>query len=107
MGTYSSYIAGLNHPRTRKAANKLRSGLELQTKREPDNPHDSNAIALQDQEGAMVGYIPAKHAQWLAARLDKERSTRVVVTKVRRKGFLWWQPIFADTEIRTGGEAEQ
>ncbi len=37
---------------------RLKLGDELELRREPDNPHDANAIAVYSQDGIKLGYVP-------------------------------------------------
>ncbi|PWG62323.1 HIRAN domain-containing protein [Sediminicurvatus halobius] len=106
MGNYSSYIAGIINKQRRKAASRLTSGSQLVAKREPDNPVDPNAVALYLGDHTMVGYIPARHASWLAERMDKGRSVFVQVKDVRLEGFFWNRRVFVDVTIKTGVDAE-
>jgi hypothetical protein len=36
----------------------LATGDELELRREPDNPHDSNAIEVYTRDGIKLGYVP-------------------------------------------------
>jgi hypothetical protein len=105
MGRYTTCIAGIIFRDRRRLVQSLKPGTILQTSREPDNPKDANAIRLLAPDGAQAGYIPAKQAAWLSERLDKNRSTTVVVTHVTTKGMLWWKRVYAGIEIRTGADA--
>lgn len=106
MGTYSSYVAGIIDKQRRKAASRLTPGAQVVAKREPDNPADPNAVALYLGGHTMVGYIPAKHAPWVAERMDKGRSVFVQVEDVRQQGFFWNRRVFVDLRIKTGADAE-
>ena len=44
---------------------------ELALVREPHNPYDPQAIAVQSPEGEMIGYIPREKNALLAARMDR------------------------------------
>ena len=37
---------------------RLAPGDELELRREPDNPHDTNAIEVYTQDGIKLGYVP-------------------------------------------------
>ncbi len=50
-------------------------GMPLELRRDPENPYDSNAIAVHRPDvpgtlGARLGHIPREHAAWLAPLLD-------------------------------------
>ena len=59
-------------PRRQDVAEKVCLGDQLQTQREADNPHDSNAVQLL-YDGQELGYVPARHAVWVAEILDNNR----------------------------------
>ncbi len=62
----------------------LAEGVALGWRREPENTHDSNAVALVlpgDPE-RMIGYIPARVAARLAPHLDRGCGLAVQVTGV-------------------------
>ena len=105
MGTYSSYIAGINHGDRMRYAKKLVPGTILRYSPE-DNPYDENAVALYDKDFNGLGYIPAKHAGWVRQRVDKERSLKIVVKAIRKEGFIFTRKCFVDIEIRTGADAD-
>jgi hypothetical protein len=55
-------IAGIGFiENLREADDSTSVGDKLQLKREPLNSHDSNAIAIYNKSGIMLGYIPKKH----------------------------------------------
>lgn len=89
MGAYSSYIAGLNHRpnSTRKALADARPNDELIPHRDPKNDHDENAILLE-WRGLFIGYVPARHAQWFAERLDSRRFATAYVVDVEVEGWF-------------------
>ena len=43
--------------------------------REPDNPHDPNAIKVQ-VAGHFLGYVPSKIARWVAPLIDEGKKLR-------------------------------
>lgn len=61
---------------------KLQIGEEVLLKREPGNPHDSNAIAVTNRERKVLGYLKREVSEWFAPILDKGRRYRCEV-KVR------------------------
>ena len=65
------FIAAGTHLAERKTlCSTMRSGQLLQLKREPENPYDPNALAIQTQDHQMCGYIAAKQAKWISPLLD-------------------------------------
>jgi hypothetical protein len=55
----------------RSIAANLRPGDALRLVREPDNPHDSRAVAVQTPLGAIAGYLYAAEAGLLSLLLDR------------------------------------
>jgi hypothetical protein len=58
-------------------------GKPLTLRRDPDNPHDPNAIAV-DAEGEQVGWVPREVAEELAPELDTGRPWSAVVLREQR-----------------------
>lgn len=46
-------------------------GETLTTEREPGNPHDPNAIRLENETFEKIGYLPRRVASWLAPLVDE------------------------------------
>jgi uncharacterized tellurite resistance protein B-like protein len=82
MGAYTCYLAGIGHrPRSaHKLLTAARKPCLLAARREPDNPHDSNAISLW-LSGEMVGYLPARQASWVAERIDGGNFAEIYLMK--------------------------
>lgn len=53
-----------------EALAKLRLSDSVFLKRQPDNEHDSNAIAVVGPDEAVLGYIPAVFAKEMAPLID-------------------------------------
>ena len=79
MGTYSARVAGLtmDHGRARAAAG-LYEGAAVRLEPEPDNPHDSNAIAVYAGP-AKIGYIARDNAAWMARAMRDGTAIRAIV----------------------------
>jgi hypothetical protein len=52
---------------------ELAPGTALTLEREPQNPHDPNAIRVSAASGRPAGYIPRTIAAWLAPLMDEEK----------------------------------
>lgn len=57
----------------------LGPGTALTLRREADNPHDPNAIAVHGPDGARLGYVPRRGNAGLAARMDAGAQVRAEV----------------------------
>lgn len=55
----------------------------LRLRREPDNAHDSNAIAVDSCRGVCIGYIGRDDALFLAPALDADRPHEAVIHELR------------------------
>ena len=52
------YVAGFQHHEGALVLSQLKTGDELTLEAQPDNPYDSQAIAIKGR-GEMLGYVPA------------------------------------------------
>ena len=62
----------------------LAPGRALTLRRDPDNAHDPNAIAVLDAGGGQAGWVPRELAAELAPRLDAGEAWKAVVLRERR-----------------------
>ncbi|MCC7083032.1 MAG: HIRAN domain-containing protein [Burkholderiales bacterium] len=78
----SSPLAGFRHYEAPNLWGEVRSGDELALVREPDNPHDRNAVRVE-WRSLKLGYVPRAQNAAVARMLD--RGTRLVarVSKVQ------------------------
>lgn len=94
MRSYPSFIAGLAHnapngkSRGRYAFRRLRASDKLDLVREPENPHDSNAVAIL-HEGFHVGYVPARH-NWVGRALDEGDTVVAQVVRLATEKDGWF-----------------
>lgn len=71
MAQMLTYVVGSQyHPGAREAVGKLRKGEELSLRREPENPHDRNAVAVHNCQGRKLGYVPRQDAGAIAKVID-------------------------------------
>ena len=64
---YEESVVGMRFRRESLAAVQyLKVGDSLVLRREPDNPHDKNAIRVETESGIHIGYIPSIRAEILA-----------------------------------------
>jgi hypothetical protein len=68
------------------ASDALAPGRPLSLRRDPENPHDANAIAVHaGGEGEQVGWVPRALAVELAPDLDAGRAWAAVVLREQRR----------------------
>ena len=71
----SSPLAGFRYAEASQVWSELRLGDPLELVREPDNPHDRNAVRV-DWRGRKLGYVPRAENEALAWAMDRgERVT--------------------------------
>ena len=59
-------------------------GRPLALRRDPANPHDANAIAVDGADGVQLGWVPRELAEELAPELDAARPWSAVVLREQR-----------------------
>jgi len=62
-------------------------GWPLMVKREPNNPFDSNAIALHWSDGRSIGHVNREIAKDLAMDMDRGVPVIIYLTEVTGNGF--------------------
>lgn len=55
--------------------------------REPDNPHDPNAIRVGYTEDDIIGYVPANVAQHLAPMMDSGRHFVADFVRINKSAY--------------------
>lgn len=90
-------IHGVSHGNRQKLLKQLRPGQPLQLIREPNNPHDHNAIMVCVTSGLLrrsqqLGYLSADIAERYAPHLDAGGNMSATVSQVTGGGgWLWWK----------------
>lgn len=75
-----TYIAGHRfYPGATKALSTMARGTLLTLQREPDNPHDRNAVAVLDPTCAKLGHVPATDVPPVARVMDLDGVVPTVV----------------------------
>ncbi|MGI5843221.1 MAG: HIRAN domain-containing protein [Candidatus Xenobium sp.] len=78
-------VAGTSHLDLQDLEAELEPGNRLECRREPENPHDSLAILLQDAKGRKLGYVPRERNEVLARLLD---AGKVVFGRLEAKKWV-------------------
>ena len=77
----SSPLAGFRFGEAAAVWPLLQAGDELQLVREPDNPHDANAVRVE-WRGYRLGYVPRRENAALAWGLDRGVRVRARVSNL-------------------------
>jgi hypothetical protein len=78
-----SPLAGYNYHEAARAFAAMRVGDELVLVREPDNPHDSNAVRVEWQS-RKLGYVPRARNAALAWALDQGEAISARISSLQR-----------------------
>jgi hypothetical protein len=77
----SSPLAGWRYGAAAEVWAQLKVGDPLELEREPDNPHDRNAVRVQ-WRGRKLGYVPRRENAALAWGLDRGAPLRARVSRM-------------------------
>jgi hypothetical protein len=78
---HSSALAGFRYHAAAEVWDELRVGDPLIMRREPDNPHDANAVSLS-WRGRKLGYVPRRENATLAWGLDRGEPLRARISRL-------------------------
>jgi len=78
-GLKVTHVAGALHRPEALASDLAAPGSALTLRREPDNPHDPSAIAVDLSDGTPLGYVPREYTAdvvgWSALALRERRAS--------------------------------
>ena len=80
--SFHTKLAGVTFEGRQDVIGRLAPGTPLRVVRQPDNPHDANAIALFEAHGDQVGYFNRRLAAALAPVIDAGVEYDVEITDV-------------------------
>ncbi|MBI2294411.1 MAG: HIRAN domain-containing protein [Betaproteobacteria bacterium] len=81
MLVQSSLLAGFQYYQGGRLWDEIKVGDPLTLAREPDNPHDSNAVRVEWQ-GHKLGYVPRRENQAVARHMDSGGKVEARVSKL-------------------------
>lgn len=87
-GLFSVNVAGTSHRSTELQDKSFVPGKELLLVREPDNPHDENAIAVFNKASTVqIGYLPKEAAKRFSKKLQAgEKWSCYSIWEIIKKG---------------------
>jgi hypothetical protein len=77
----SSALAGFRYGEAAEVWPHLAAGEPLELVREPDNPHDANAVRVE-WRGRKLGYVPRSENGALAWAMDRGEALRARVSRL-------------------------
>lgn len=80
MGTYTLNVVGESY--RQDAIRRCREGHRVVLKREPENPHDANAVAVLRENGEQIGYLSRDNAEWVAEVMDKGKQVEAKIKRI-------------------------
>ncbi|MDE2598303.1 MAG: HIRAN domain-containing protein [Rhodocyclaceae bacterium] len=93
----SSPLAGYQYHAGNELWSQLQTGDALTLVREPDNPHDPNAVRVEWQ-GRQLGYLPRAENQAVAVELDRGSRVEARIARLREARNPW-QRVLIDVFI--------
>ena len=84
----SSPLAGFKYHAGESLWHEMREGARLARGREPDNPHDGNAIRVE-WRGQKLGYLPRAENRAVAAAMDNGDKVDARIAKLRQHRNPW------------------
>jgi hypothetical protein len=88
MLVQSSPLAGFQYHQAGELWSELRVGNGLTLVREPDNPHDANAVRVE-WRGRMLGYLPRAENRSVAAEMDRGGRVEARIARLREHRNPW------------------
>ncbi len=93
MLVQNSPLAGFQYYQGRQLWDDIRVGDMLTLVREPDNPHDSNAIRV-DWKGHKLGYVPRRENHTVALHMDRGGTVEARVSRLALDRNPWQRIAF-------------
>ena len=83
-----SPLAGFQYYEGRDLWNMMRAGDPLQLLREPQNPHDTNAVRVL-WRNEMLGYIPRRENSDVARQMDRGAPVKARIVRLKEARNPW------------------
>lgn len=92
-----SPLAGFQYHAGETMWDQMKVGDVLSLVREPDNPHDPNAVRI-DWRGQQLGYLPRLENSAVAAEMDRGGRVEARIAKLRSHPNPW-QRVLVDVHL--------
>ena len=84
---FDSHVAGTSHIEgIEELEPHLNAGDKLDFFREPDNPHDPQAIVIKNNDGVKIGYVPQQDNPIFARLMDAGKLLFGRITSKEKRG---------------------
>lgn len=83
---YSCYVRGTRYGDYRRINKRLKKGMPVELRREPDNPYDRYAIGIW-WKNYKLGYVPAVENVALAGLMDAGIALEARISKLTQKPY--------------------
>lgn len=83
-----SPLAGFQFYAGRELWDEMQAGDALRLVREPENPHDANAVRVE-WRGRKLGYLPRKENRAVAAEMDRGGKVEARIARLLRHRDPW------------------
>lgn len=84
----SSPLAGFRYHAGKELWSEIKTGDALALVREPDNPHDANAVRVE-WRGRKLGYLPRAENRAVAAEMDRGGRVEARIARLMKHRSPW------------------
>lgn len=84
----NSPLAGFRYYEGKRLWSEMKVGDALGLVREPDNPHDPNAVRVE-WNGHKLGYVPRADNEALAGFMDRGSKAEARITRLKKSRNPW------------------
>lgn len=88
-----SPLAGFQYYDGKALWDNMKPGDRLTLVREPDNPHDTNAVRIE-WNGSRLGYIPRRDNANVARQMDRGAPVKARIVKLTQARNPWQRVLF-------------
>ena len=88
MLVQSSPLAGFQYYQGKRLWDEMKVGDQLTLVREPDNPHDANAVRVE-WRGHRLGYVPRRENAAVARHMDRGGKVEARISRLREHRSPW------------------